>query len=52
MACFVLPALFDSLSAILALGDARGPILVEGGRLCQYCTHESNIECHAQKAIL
>ena len=41
MVFFVCPAIFDSLSAILALGDRQG----------QYCSHETNMEDHAQKAI-
>ena len=32
--------------------EARQLILLEGGRLSQYCNHESNMDGHTQKAIL
>ena len=62
MAFFVWPAIFDLLVQYWPLAttrkqywherEVRGPMLLSGGRLGQYCTHESNMEGHAQKAIL
>ena len=57
MVCYILSlsvklALGDRQKAILARARSAKPILLEGGRLGQYCTYESNIEGNAQKDIL